>query len=432
MRVIVARSASTPLGSPTTSTSSAAAASTGQPGVDVRLDGPQAQLVHHLHRRRHDPGGDHRADGRRAGVDRREVHQHRADRRRVGRQADAHLGRDAEHALAADEDPAQVVARRLGILAAEHGHVAVREHDLERRARGRWSRPRRGSAARPSCWRRCRRSSTSAGCSDRGRSAGRATATARVRSRLSTPGSTHARRAAGSTDRTRFIFVVAMTTAPSGGTAPPASPVPEPRATNGTPWRAAICTHACTSSVDDREADGDRRALHVRRVVAVQRQLGRAVTHPVGGERLAQLVDERAADRHSVRLGPAHQDHPPRLDRLAVDEQLVAGLEVVAERDEPAVALGDQLALADVRGVAALADGIGDSAPGAADACAAPRGDVRRRQPLRRRRRPCAWRSRHRRHRRRRRRRTTRRAASCAPPQTGARPATCRSPGRRP
>ncbi len=75
-------------------------------------------------------------------------------------------------------------------------------------------------------------------------------ATALVRSRLRTPGSTHARRAAGSTDSTRFIFVVAMTTAPSGGTAPPASPVPEPRATNGTPWRAAICTHDRTSSVE--------------------------------------------------------------------------------------------------------------------------------------------------------------------------------------
>ena len=48
----------------------------------------------------------------------------------------------------------------------------------------------------------------------------------------------------------RFIFVVEMTTAPSGGTAPPARPVPDPRATNGTPWRTAMATHAWTSSVD--------------------------------------------------------------------------------------------------------------------------------------------------------------------------------------
>ncbi len=75
-------------------------------------------------------------------------------------------------------------------------------------------------------------------------------ATALLRSRFSTPGSTHARRADGSTDRMRFIFVVAITTAPSGGTAPPARPVPEPRATNGTPWRLAMSTHALTSSVE--------------------------------------------------------------------------------------------------------------------------------------------------------------------------------------
>ena len=42
-----------------------------QPGVDVRLDGLQAQLVHHLHRRRHDAGGDDGAHRRRAGLDRR-------------------------------------------------------------------------------------------------------------------------------------------------------------------------------------------------------------------------------------------------------------------------------------------------------------------------------------------------------------------------
>ena len=44
--------------------------------------------------------------------------------------------------------------------------------------------------------------------------------------------------------------LVAMTTAPSSGTAPPDRPVPDPRATNGTPWRFAASTHACTSAVD--------------------------------------------------------------------------------------------------------------------------------------------------------------------------------------
>ena len=40
-----------------------------------------------------------------------------------------------------------------------------------------------------------------------------------------------------------------MTTGSSSGTAPPARPVPEPRATNGRPWRRAARTHACTSAV---------------------------------------------------------------------------------------------------------------------------------------------------------------------------------------
>ncbi len=74
-------------------------------------------------------------------------------------------------------------------------------------------------------------------------------ATWRVRSRFSTPGSTHAMRFTASTDSTRFIFVVAMTSAWSNGVAPPASPVPAPRATNGTPCRTAATTAACTSAV---------------------------------------------------------------------------------------------------------------------------------------------------------------------------------------
>ena len=45
------------------------------------------------------------------------------------------------------------------------------------------------------------------------------------------------------------IFVVEMTIAPSGGTAPPDNPVPDPRGTNGTPWRLATSTQARTSAV---------------------------------------------------------------------------------------------------------------------------------------------------------------------------------------
>src|SRR4051794_37633296 len=75
-------------------------------------------------------------------------------------------------------------------------------------------------------------------------------ATARDRSRFSTPGSTQARRLEGSTDSSAVIFDVEMITAPSGGTAPPARPVPDPRGTNGTPWATAVRTHAATSAVE--------------------------------------------------------------------------------------------------------------------------------------------------------------------------------------
>ena len=103
-----------------------------QPGVDVRLDGLQAELVHHLQRRRHDPRGDDRADRRRPGLDRcRSPSASCATAGGSGVSAHAHLGGDAEHPLAADEHAAQVVAGRLGILAAEHGHRAVGQHDLE-------------------------------------------------------------------------------------------------------------------------------------------------------------------------------------------------------------------------------------------------------------------------------------------------------------
>src|SRR6516225_6538908 len=74
-------------------------------------------------------------------------------------------------------------------------------------------------------------------------------ATALERSRLRTPGSTHASLATGSTSRMRFILVVTMTTGATSpvGTAPPARPVPEPRGTNGRPWARLIRTAAATS-----------------------------------------------------------------------------------------------------------------------------------------------------------------------------------------
>ena len=171
---------------------------------------------------------------------------------------------------------------------------------------------------------------------------------------MSTPGSTHASRLTGSTDSTRFILVSVMTTAPSSGVAPPARPVPAPRATNGVPWATATRTTACTSSVVVGKHDHAGGALDVGRVAPVQAELGRAGAHPVGRQRPAQRVDDvpmaaRALCRRPVtatstsrRWWPsssgaatrplrvvahlAQHDHLPGLDRAAVDEH---GLDVV-------------------------------------------------------------------------------------------------------
>ncbi len=76
----------------------------------------------------------------------------------------------------------------------------------------------------------------------------------RERSRLITPGPTHAVRLAGSTSKMRSILVSTTTSAGCAGTAPPASPVPAPRATTGMPWWPAAFTSAATSSVDSGKA----------------------------------------------------------------------------------------------------------------------------------------------------------------------------------
>ena len=67
--------------------------------------------------------------------------------------------------------------------------------------------------------------------------------------RLVTPGCTTARRLATSTASTSRIRCKPTTTPSATGSAPPESPVPAPRATNGTPasWQAR--TTAATSSV---------------------------------------------------------------------------------------------------------------------------------------------------------------------------------------
>ena len=92
-----------------------------------------------------------------------------------------------------------------------------------------------------------------------------------------------------------------MTTASSSGTAPPASPVPEPRATNGTPWRAATRTHACTSAVEFGKHTTPAAPEMFERVSGVQAPLGAARAHTIGHERGSQIVDERFRNHRARR-----------------------------------------------------------------------------------------------------------------------------------
>jgi hypothetical protein len=68
--------------------------------------------------------------------------------------------------------------------------------------------------------------------------------------RLVTPGSTTARRLTGSISSTARIRDITISTPSWCGRAPPDSPVPLPRATNGTPAEAHAATTDATSPAD--------------------------------------------------------------------------------------------------------------------------------------------------------------------------------------
>ena len=88
-----------------------------------------------------------------------------------------------------------------------------------------------------------------------------------------------------------------MTTGSPSGVAPPASPVPLPRATNGRPWRRATRTAAATSSVDRGQHTATRVTFGDTGVARVQRELERLGARtrraPTRG---AQIVEERVWD----------------------------------------------------------------------------------------------------------------------------------------
>ena len=237
-----------------------------------------------------DAGRDDAAHGRGRGLDRVEGAQHRRDRGRVGREPHRDPGRDAHRALGADEAARGGRSRACRARARRaRADLAVGEHDVDREHVRRRDARRRGSAGRRRWWRRCRRSCRPAATTDRARSAARGGATARVRSRLSTPGSTHATRACGSTSSTRFIWVVTITTGSPSGVAPPARPVPLPRATNGRPCRRAIAHRG-------RDLVGRPRPAHGDRARPSRTPASRAYSASSSGSALAPVRTERGAE----------------------------------------------------------------------------------------------------------------------------------------
>ena len=99
-----------------------------------------------------------------------------------------------------------------------------------------------------------------------------------------------------------------MTSGSSTGVAPPASPVPLPRATNGRPWRAATRTAAATSSPERGKHTTAARPRATPASRAYERELERLGARAVGTERRLQIGEERArvVDDHETTTAVAY------------------------------------------------------------------------------------------------------------------------------
>ena len=107
-------------------------------GVREALGGNDDAVVHHLDGRGDDAASDDVRDRRRAFADVHEIEQHRSDRGRDRRQPHADPCDDPEGPLRAHDHAAQVVAGRLGSLAAQAFDRSVRHDDVQRQhVRGR-------------------------------------------------------------------------------------------------------------------------------------------------------------------------------------------------------------------------------------------------------------------------------------------------------
>ena len=206
------------------------------------------------------------------------------------------------------KQPAQVVARRVGLDAHRARRSCRRRGRLRPQARGRRDSRSRGSAGRRRWSRRCRRWCRPAATTDPARSGGRGARPPDSGRGSGRPGSTQATRSTGSISRIRFMCVVTITSGSSTGVAPPASPVPLPRATNERSWRAAIRTAAATSSAErGKHTAAASPTLDARHRVRTARARVVRLAGSVGAERGAarsrqrRCVDRRASIREGYR-----------------------------------------------------------------------------------------------------------------------------------
>ena len=269
-------------------------------GVRGPLGRLDRQPVHHLDRSRDDPARDDRRHGlaRVAGV--LEEGDERAHRLRLRDHPQPDLRRHAERALGADERAEQVVAGPVELLAADLHELAVGQHELEP-----------GDVVGGEAVLEAVRAAGVLGhvaadrADDLARRVGRVEVVrARPRvetSRLVTPGSTTTRWFGRSTSITRRIRESAISTPSFTGRAPPESPVPAPRATQGTPasWHARTTRSHLVGRAGQHRG---RRLLRVleQAVGLVGLQLVRVRVDVLGATDRAQLRDQRVRRRQTT------------------------------------------------------------------------------------------------------------------------------------
>ena len=226
--------------------------------------------------------------------------QHRRDRRRVGHESHRDPGRDAHRPFGADEAAPQVEAGRVRLEPTEPGRLAVREHDVDgehvraRDARGQAVRPAGVGGDVPAD--RAGLLGGRIGCVVQAQVVHGAGEVEVQHTGLDPRDPAHRIDLEhpvqlGGDDHDRV----------TEGVAPPARPVPLPRATKGRPWRRATRTAAATALGRLRPAHRERvrpPRLPRRRV---QGELERFGARTFRADRVAKIVEKMSRSSRSHR-----------------------------------------------------------------------------------------------------------------------------------